>query len=133
VNRRAQFAAAAAAIIFAAAGIFRAHAQQINSPTDVVAPVVPLQAQPFPLQNVQLLDGPFRDAMLRDKAYLFSLDSDRVIYTFRQNYGLSTSNAVPLRGWEAPGVQVRGCIPPCAWEPCSKSRCRQPTRRSSSG
>ena len=85
-------------------------AQQINSPTDTVAPVVPLPAQPFQLQNVQLLDGPFRDAMLRDKAYLLSLNPDRLLYTFRLNYGLSTSNAVPHGGWEAPGVQVRGHI-----------------------
>jgi hypothetical protein len=85
-------------------------AQQIHSPTDTVTPVVPLQALPFPLQNVQLLDGPFRDAMLRDKAYLLSLNPDRLLYTFRINYGLPTSNAVPLGGWEAPGVQVRGHI-----------------------
>lgn len=85
-------------------------AQQINSSTDVVAPVVPLQALPFPLQDVQVLGGPFRYATLRDKAYLLSLDPDRLLYTFRANYGLSTSNATPYGGWEAPSVQLRGHI-----------------------
>ena len=84
--------------------------QQISSSTDVVSPVAPLQAEPFPLQDVQLLDGPFRDAMLRDKVYLLSLDPDRLLYTFRVNYGLSTSNAAPYGGWEGPSVQLRGHI-----------------------
>lgn len=91
-------------------GIIPGRAQQIDSPTDVVAPVVPLAAVPFVLQDVQLLDGPFRDAMLRDKAYLLSMDPNRLLYNFRVNYGMSTSNAVPYGGWEAPGVQVRGHI-----------------------
>ena len=95
-------------IIFLAT--FRGQAQQISSATDTVAPVVPLSAQPFPLTQVQLLAGPFQDAMLRDHGYLLSLDADRLLYTFRLNYNLSTSNAVPYGGWEAPGVQVRGHI-----------------------
>jgi DUF1680 family protein len=72
--------------------------------------VIPLQAFPFPLRQVELLDGPFREAMLRDKAYLLSLDPDRLLYNFRVNYGLATSNAAPYGGWEAPGVQLRGHI-----------------------
>jgi DUF1680 family protein len=100
------------AALVAITGIWAANipAQQISSPTDVVPPVVPLQALPFQLSQVQLLDGPFRDAMLRDKAYLLSLDPDRLLYNFRVNYGLATSNAAPYGGWEAPGVQLRGHI-----------------------
>jgi len=38
---------------------------------------VPARAMPFPLGDVRLLDGPYRDAMIRDQEYLLSLDQDR--------------------------------------------------------
>jgi hypothetical protein len=72
-----------------------------------VREVVPLAVRGFPLGDVRLLDGPFRDAMLRDEQYLLSLDLDRLLHTFRLNAGLPTS-AVPLGGWEAPDVELRG-------------------------
>jgi hypothetical protein len=68
---------------------------------------VPLKAYPFDLQVVRLLDGPFRDAMLRDQKYLLSIDLDRLLYNFRVNAGLPSS-ARPLGGWEAPDVELRG-------------------------
>jgi uncharacterized protein len=67
----------------------------------------PLVAQPFDLKEVRLLDGPFRDAMLRDQAYLLSLDPDRLLVPFCVNYGLPTS-ARPYGGWEEPNCEVRG-------------------------
>jgi len=63
----------------------------------------PLVAVPFDLTNVTLLPGPFQTNMLLDCAYLLSLDPDRLLYSFRVNAGLSTSNAAPYGGWEAPG------------------------------
>lgn len=72
-----------------------------------VAEVVTLRARPFPLGDVRLLDGPFREAMLRDEQYLLSLDLDRLLHTFRLNAGLPSS-AAPLGGWEAPDVELRG-------------------------
>ena len=73
------------------------------------APVlkVPRVAEPFPLPQVRLLDGPFRDAMVRDQKYLLSLDPDRLLHTFRLNVGLPSS-APPLGGWEAPDCEIRG-------------------------
>jgi hypothetical protein len=68
---------------------------------------VALQARPFPLQDVRLLDGPFRAAMLRDQKYLLELDADRLLHNFRVNAGLPSS-AKPLGGWEAPDVELRG-------------------------
>lgn len=68
---------------------------------------VTLIARPFPLTAVRLLDGPFKDAMLRDQAYLLELDQDRLLHTFRLTAGLPTT-AAPLGGWEAPDVQLRG-------------------------
>ena len=68
--------------------------------------IVP-KAQPFPLQQVRLLDGPFRDAMVRDENYLLSLDCDRLLYNFRVNAQLPTE-AKPYDGWEAPSCELRG-------------------------
>ena len=64
-------------------------------------------ADPFPMTDVRLLDGPFRDAMLRDQNYLLSLDSDRLLRSFRINVGLPT-DAKPLGGWETPDIEIRG-------------------------
>ncbi|MGP8052919.1 MAG: beta-L-arabinofuranosidase domain-containing protein [Limisphaerales bacterium] len=68
--------------------------------------IVP-KAQPFPLQQVRLLDGPFRDAMVRDENYLLSLDCDRLLYNFRVNAQLP-AEARPYGGWEAPACELRG-------------------------
>jgi DUF1680 family protein len=72
-----------------------------------IAPAVAPQAQPFPLSQVRLLDSPFRDAMLRDGNYLLSLDTDRLLYTFRVNAGLPAP-AQPYGGWEDPKCELRG-------------------------
>ena len=68
---------------------------------------VPLKAYPFELTEVRLLDGPFRDAMLRDQRYLLELDSDRLLHNFRVTAGLPSS-AQPLGGWEEPKGELRG-------------------------
>ena len=78
-------------------------AQEQSRPGDRVV----LLARPFPLTAVRLLDGPFKDAMLRDQAYLLELDQDRLLHTFRLTAGLPTT-ATPLGGWEAPDVELRG-------------------------
>ncbi len=75
--------------------------------TQAASPKMPGKVQPFPLTSVHLLDGPFRDAMLLDERYLFSLDPDRFLHTFRINAGLPTS-ARPYGGWEKPDCELRG-------------------------
>ena len=66
-----------------------------------------LQAEPFPLQNVRLLDRPFRHAMELDHQYLLSLEPDRLLHSFRLNAGLR-SVAKPYGGWMTPGrVKLR--------------------------
>src|SRR5436190_924341 len=72
-----------------------------------VHPVVALKAWAFPLEDVRLLDGPFKHAMELDQKYLLSLDVDRLLLNFRVNAGLS-STAEPLRGWEDPKCELRG-------------------------
>ena len=75
-----------------------------------VEPAVALQAQPFPLSQVRLLDSPFRAAMLRDENYLLSLDCDRLLRNFRVNANLPT-DAKPYSGWEDPNCELRGhCV-----------------------
>ncbi len=78
-------------------------------PSDVaaVSDAVALEARPFQLQDVRLLDGRFQRAMQLDQEYLLSLDQDRLLHTFRVNAGLASS-ADPLGGWEAPDVELRG-------------------------
>jgi DUF1680 family protein len=72
-----------------------------------VALAVPLQVTAFPLQDVRLLDGPFKHAMELDQQYMLSLDVDRLLHNFRVNAGLP-STAEPLGGWEEPNCELRG-------------------------
>ncbi len=68
---------------------------------------VPPKVQPFSLQQVRLLDGPFKHAMELDQKYLLSLDPDRLLHNFRVSAGLPSS-AKPLGGWEEPKCELRG-------------------------
>jgi uncharacterized protein len=61
----------------------------------------------YPLSMVRLLDSPFRDNQRRNLRYLLFLDPDRMLHTFRLNYG-RPSAARPCGGWESPGSLVRG-------------------------
>jgi uncharacterized protein len=90
-----------------AAAAWHGMAARAAAPAGPVANVAVLKASPFPLQDVRLLDGPFRQAMLRDQRYLLELDPDRLLHNFRVNAGLPSS-AAPLGGWEAPNVELRG-------------------------
>ena len=65
------------------------------------------RAAALPLRNVQLLDSPFRQNQARNTSYLLFLDPERMLRSFRLNYG-ETSNAEPLGGWEKPDSQIRG-------------------------
>jgi hypothetical protein len=65
------------------------------------------EAGPFPLSQVRLLDGPFKDAQERDRKYLLDLDADRLLHNFRVTAGLP-STAEPLGHWELPKSELRG-------------------------
>jgi DUF1680 family protein len=79
----------------------------LGSTRDKMGPAVKMEVWAFPLQEVRLLDGPFRHAMELDGAYLLSLDTERLVRNFRVNAGLP-SGAEPLGGWEAPDCELRG-------------------------
>ncbi len=68
---------------------------------------VAFKAVSFQLEDVRLLDGPFKDAMVRDQNYLLSLEPDRMLHMFRVTAGLP-STAEPLGGWESPTTELRG-------------------------
>ncbi|HUO09295.1 MAG TPA: beta-L-arabinofuranosidase domain-containing protein [Phycisphaerae bacterium] len=65
------------------------------------------QAIPFNLDQVRLLDSPFKHAQEMDLQLLLSLDADRFLHTFRLNAGLPSS-AKPYGGWERPDCELRG-------------------------
>ncbi len=64
-------------------------------------------AQPFALTEVRLLPSPFKDAMERNRSFLYSIPNDRLAHNFRITAGLP-SDATPLGGWEAPDCELRG-------------------------
>ena len=72
-----------------------------------VKPAIPMKATAFALEDVRLLDGPFKHAMELDGQYLLALEVDRLLHDFRLNAGLPSS-ARPLGGWEAPSCELRG-------------------------
>ena len=64
-----------------------------GSPT----PVAPV-AEFFELDQVRLLDGPFKIAQETDEAYLLKLDPDRFLAWFRKEAGLAPKGKV-YGGW----------------------------------
>jgi hypothetical protein len=58
------------------------------------------EAEEFRLEDVRLLDGPFKHAMTRDAEYLLRLDADRLLSGFRKEAGL-TPKAAAYGGWES--------------------------------
>ncbi|MDP6848019.1 MAG: glycoside hydrolase family 127 protein, partial [Kiritimatiellia bacterium] len=49
-----------------------------------------VKVQPFPLDRVRLLDGPFKKAMETNKAYLMRVEPDRHLWPFHDRAGLPT-------------------------------------------
>jgi DUF1680 family protein len=62
-----------------------------------------------PRADVRLLGGPFQGSQQRNLAYLLFLDPDRMLRSFRVNYGLP-SRAAPIGGWESPASMIRGHV-----------------------
>lgn len=61
---------------------------------------------PFELNRVRPLPGPFKSAMDRRCRYLLFLNNNRLLYSFRANYKLSTQGAAQYGGWET--MDIRG-------------------------
>jgi uncharacterized protein len=69
---------------------------------DIKFTVTP-NAEPFPLTQVRLLDGPFKQAMDLNAQYLLSLDPDRLLSWYRKDAGLEPKAQV-YGGWESSGL-----------------------------
>jgi len=69
--------------------------------------VAPIRVQSFDLKDVRLLASRFRDNMLRDSAWMTSLDVNRLLHSFRTNAGVFAGReggymtVKKLGGWES--------------------------------
>jgi DUF1680 family protein len=68
-----------------------------------VAPHVSVEAYPFDVKDVRLLDGPFKDAMEADARYLLQVEPDRLLSDFRVHSGLEPKGK-KYGGWESSGL-----------------------------
>ena len=68
---------------------------------------VQTQAQPFDLDSVRPIENTLLNLMGHNRDFLQSLETDRLLHTFRRTAGLPSS-AEPLGGWEKPDVELRG-------------------------
>lgn len=75
--------------------------------TDDLITGKPGRLVPFPMTQVRLLDGLFKQQAAINQQYLDSLNTDRLLYSFRITSGLS-STATPYGGWERPDCNLRG-------------------------
>ena len=74
----------------------------------------PMSAYSFQLKDVRLLPSRFRDNMLRDSAWMCSIDTKRLLHSFRTNAGVFTereggyTTMKKLGGWESLDCDLRG-------------------------
>lgn len=67
--------------------------------------------EPFSSFEIQMLPSRFSDNYQRDSAWLMSITSDRLLYTFRETAGLHekyNKEVEPLYGWEDVNCELRG-------------------------
>jgi uncharacterized protein len=68
-----------------------------------------VKLKPFDIQDVRLLDGPFKAAHEVNIAYMFRLAPERLLATFRENAGIPTPAGMKAYGgWESPDCELRG-------------------------
>ncbi|MGH9664488.1 MAG: beta-L-arabinofuranosidase domain-containing protein, partial [Bryobacteraceae bacterium] len=106
---RREFLAASAALAAVSAQTAGAQSKPQSSAeaTELLPSGLKLRARPFPMAQVRLQAGPFRDAQEADRRLLHELPADRLLHNFRVNAGLPSS-AQPLGGWERTASEVRG-------------------------
>lgn len=62
-----------------------------------------VKVEPFKLENVHLLPGPFLEATKKNAKYLLEVDIDRLLSGFRKNSGLAPKKEI-YGGWENSGL-----------------------------
>ncbi|HLZ89903.1 MAG TPA: beta-L-arabinofuranosidase domain-containing protein, partial [Puia sp.] len=87
------------ALLCAGAGHAQSYVPEWGNKEMKVAPRVAVQAYPFSIKDVRLLDGPFKEAMKADARYLQEIDPDRLLSEFRRHSGLEPKGE-KYGGWE---------------------------------
>ena len=72
---------------------------ELNNAKFKIKNAIEIKAYAFPLNEVRLLDSPFKHAMEMDGKWLLSLEPDRLLHRFRKNAGLEPKAAI-YGGWE---------------------------------
>lgn len=76
--------------------------------------IAPLQVKSFDLKDVRLLPSRFRENMMRDSAWMVSIDVNRLLHSFRTNAGVFAGReggymtVKKLGGWESLDCELRG-------------------------
>lgn len=76
--------------------------------------VAPLHVASFDLKDVRLLPSRFRENMMRDSAWMVSIDVNRLLHSFRTNAGVFAGReggymtVKKLGGWESLDCELRG-------------------------
>jgi uncharacterized protein len=70
-----------------------------QEPLSFTKQAVAPKVQPFPMNQVRVLAGPYQEAAEWNRGYMARLGEDRLLHNFRLNAGLPSS-AAPLGGWE---------------------------------
>ena len=76
-------------------------------PEVTVKDKVKVEARPFPLSDLRLLEGSlFKHAMDKDARWLLDLEPDRLLHRFRLNAGLQPKGEIMVAGkrWEFQGI-----------------------------
>jgi DUF1680 family protein len=81
----------------------QSYVPEYGSRTMKVTPRVSVEAYPFDLKDVRLLDGPFKEAMEADARYLLQVEPDRLLSDFRVHSGLEAKGK-KYGGWESSGL-----------------------------
>jgi len=84
-------------------GYSQSYVPEYGSRSMKVAPQVAVEAYPFDLRDVRLLDGPFKEAMEADARYLLQVEPDRLLSDFRVHSGLEAKGK-KYGGWESSGL-----------------------------
>jgi hypothetical protein len=87
-----------------------------DGPIEFTRQDVALKIEPFPMRQVTVTGGIFKDTEDWNRDYMSRLAPDRLLYNFRENAGLATGNAKPLAdmsadrvsSWEHPNDGKRG-------------------------
>jgi DUF1680 family protein len=80
----------------------RPEAAPFDGPIEFSGTAVALKAEPFPMTQVRVTGGIYKDAADWNRGYMSRLPADRLLYNFRRNAGLPVGGAEPLGGWESP-------------------------------